>query len=228
MRTVTIIPARGGSKGIPKKNLQKVGHQTLISRTLLHAVGCQHLDDIYVSTEDSGIAEEVRRFHNSTHGIHPIKVIDRPPKLATDEATTESAIEHVLTQTERPDLILLLQCTSPFRSVGQLDDAITKFNKVKYDCMVAVAPFHGYLWGKNKKKEWTKFYGERRRRQDMDKEYFVETGSFYLFPIETFEKHGNRIGDRPQCYVVPDCDALEIDTLWDLDLARAVWHVRNE
>jgi N-acylneuraminate cytidylyltransferase len=213
MRTVAIIPARGGSKGIPKKNLKEVGGHSLIERTIMDAVAADGIDAVYVSTDDGDIAVEAVK--------SKVNVITRPPELCGDEATTESAIAHVLdSMDEKPDLIVLLQCTSPFRTPGQLDEALAQFDQSKYDSLASVVPFHGLLWGHQG--DWTRLYKERRRRQEMDGEWYLETGSFYIFPLKTFDTYGNRIGCKPQCYIVPPWDAMEIDSPWELEVARTM------
>jgi len=214
MRTIAIIPARGNSKGIPNKNLQMIGGRTLLEITINHALQCKHIDVVYVSTED----DEIRREAKKSNAL----VIERPPKLSQDDTSTEEVISHALTQIERPDIIVLLQCTSPFRSPGQLDDALSQFKSSDCDSMASVVPFHGHLWGRQQKKKWLQLYKTRRRRQDLEKEFFVETGSFYIFSTRVFEEYNNRIGKNPECYVVPSHDALEIDSPWDLEVARSI------
>lgn len=212
MRCVAIIPARGGSKGIPRKNLQSIGHETLLQRTIRHALQSQEISDVYVSTEDDEIEERAQHYG--------AKVIKRPAALAGDSSSTEEAIEHALGYIDA-DILILLQCTSPFRSPGQLDEALNSFNPFTNDSMVSVVPFHGFLWGVPGD-NWVKLYHERRMRQDMDQEYFLETGSFYIFTRDCFDEHKNRIGASPTCFVVPQHDSMEIDSEFDLEKARAL------
>ena len=225
MRCVALIPARGGSKGIPRKNLETIAHptgkmgeavlETLLARTIRHAKEADGIEAVYVSTEDQEIAT-----HAKAAGAI---VINRPDFLAQDSTSTEDVIDHAMEHMEG-DIICLLQCTSPFRSPGQLDQAIKEFNPFTHDSMASVVPFHGFLWGKSKG-GWVKMYSERRRRQDSH-EHFVETGSFYLFTKNCFRDHRNRIGKNPTCFVVPQHDALEIDTPFDLKMARTLaFHV---
>src|SRR3954468_1007339 len=108
---VCVIPARGGSKGVPRKNLRLLAGAPLLAHTLRHASAASCIGRTVVSTDDAEIAALARQLGAD--------VIERPPQISTDDATSESAIEHVLGVLERehyvPHVVVFLQCTSPFR-----------------------------------------------------------------------------------------------------------------
>ncbi len=220
-RIIALVPARGGSKGVPRKNLETVGGLSLVERTIRHALAVTSLDGIYVSTEDAEIAEIARGAGAS--------VLARPIALAGDVSTTESVITHALEVLERageaPDIVVLLQCTSPFRSPGQLQRALDTFETRGCDSMLSVCRFHGFLWSKAgvgggyRANNYSP--ADRPRRQDLDDSY-LETGSFYIFRRSLFESVGVRLGGHVEVFVVPESDALEIDDPQQLEQARRI------
>ena len=221
MRIVAIIPARGGSKGIVRKNLERVGGRTLIARSIDHARRSRLIDGVVVTTDDDAIATVADRAG--------ARVIDRPAELSDDVATTESAVQHALDQLrnagESPEIIVLLQCTSPFRSPGQLDAAIAQFETTGCDSLLSVCEFRQFLWTSQVNargfRALTYDPRARPRRQDID-DIHCETGSFYIFRPEVLETTGSRLGGHIEVFQVPTFDALEIDEPADLERARVM------
>lgn len=115
-----VIPARGGSKGVSGKNLRVLAGTPLLAHTIEDALGSCRVDAVEVSTEDAGIAAVAREYGAG--------VIERPPELATDIASSEDALLHALSDLEQrghdPSLVVFLQCTSPFRCGADIDAAI--------------------------------------------------------------------------------------------------------
>lgn len=223
---VAIIPARGGSKGIPGKNLARVGGIPLVVRSVRHARSAARIDRVVVTTDDDGIAEAARRAG--------AEIVRRPARLAGDEASTESAVAHALAELDTRDVavstVVLMQCTSPFRSDGQLDAAVEAFEHSRADALFAAVPFCGFVWttGPDGAARPATYDPVRRpRRQEIDG-VFLETGSFYVFSRATFEATGSRMGGRVEAFAVPEEDALEIDTPEDLWLARTLAARRRE
>ncbi len=174
---IVIIPARGGSKGIPGKNIKNFEGKPLISHSIEYAKDSELINEIYVSTDDSQIAHI-----SKTAGS---KIIKRPPQLATDTSTTESAIEHALNNIDNlPDIIVLLQPTSPLRPKKSLDSIINKFINGKYDSLLSLSPSNNFFWKVDSKGVSPEYdYMNRKRRQDIEnneKKYF-ENGSVYVF-----------------------------------------------
>ena len=118
---MAVIPARGGSKGLPRKNILDIAGRPLITHTVAHALGASVIDRVYVSTDDAEISEIA-----SEAGA---VVIDRPIELSGDQATTEQALEHALAimleeYNLEPEILVLLQCTSPIRGSEDIDAAV--------------------------------------------------------------------------------------------------------
>ncbi len=219
MTTFAIVPARGGSKGIPRKNLALVGGRPLVVWSIAQARATAGIDRVFVSTEDDEIAAVAR--------AAGAEVIPRPLELAGDTASTESAIEHALSCWHEagcaPDRIVLLQATSPFRSEGQLDAALAEFERSGCDSMLSVVRFCGFVWrtdpsGAARPCSYDPVL--RPRRQEIH-DTFLETGSFYVFTRALFEATGSRLGGHVATFAVPEHDAIDIDEPADLERARA-------
>jgi CMP-N,N'-diacetyllegionaminic acid synthase len=214
MKIITIIPARGGSKGVPGKNIRSIAGKPLIVHSIEYAKTSRFENEVYVSTDDAEIARI-----SANAGA---QIIPRPAEIAGDTATTESAITHALDYLElkgiTPQLIILLQATSPFRPKNSLDAIIDTFLKKKYDSLLTISPTHRFFWRLNGKEAIAEYdYKNRPRRQDMKPEdiRYVENGSVYLFTSEHFRKTGNRLGGKIGYYIFPEEYAAEIDSLSD-------------
>ncbi|MDH3039244.1 N-acylneuraminate cytidylyltransferase [Streptomyces sp. TRM75561] len=142
-RVLAVIPARGGSKGVPAKNLAPVGGVPLVARAVRECRAARHVTDVVVSTDDAAIAETARQAGAD--------VVLRPADLAGDTATSEAAVLHALDAHEalhgaRVDVVLLVQCTSPFLTREDVDGVAAAVAEGGADTAVTVAPFHGFLW----------------------------------------------------------------------------------
>jgi len=209
---VAIIPARGGSKGIPKKNIINFLGKPLLSHSIEYAKASNLISDIYVSTDDSEIAK-IALDNN-------VSVIDRPQSISGDFASTESALIHAIENiTYKPDIIILLQPTSPIRPKNSLDKAINRFMKDNYDSLLSISPTHRFLWEIDKKIANPKYdFKNRPRRQDMDSSdiNYIENGSLYIFTYENLLKNNNRLGGRIGYVIFDEKYSYEIDSMTDL------------
>ena len=217
---VCVIPARGGSKGVPRKNLRLLAGIPLLAHTIRHARAAACVGRIVVSTDDHEIAAVAR-----SEGAD---VVERPPALSTDAAGSESAIAHALGvlagEHYVPDVVVFLQCTSPFRAPGDIDAAAQPVLAGDADSVLSVVPFHGLLWERDAEGvvRAVNFDPARRpRRQDMTPR-FVENGSIYVFTRQLFDLTGVRLGGRARLYVMDNTAAVDIDSEDDLRLAEAL------
>ncbi|SVC96618.1 uncharacterized protein METZ01_LOCUS349472, partial [marine metagenome] len=163
-KIVIFIPARGGSKGIPNKNIKDFVGKPLIVHTIEYAMESNLINEVVVSTDDK-IISNISKETGAT-------VINRPPQLATDTVTTESAIEHYITTTKyKPEIIVLLQATSPIRPKGSLDKALQHFQKKGYDSLLSISPTHRFFWRVQKDETAYAEYNfiNRPFRQDIKK-----------------------------------------------------------
>ena len=213
---LAVIPARGGSKGIPGKNLQHVGGLSLVARSVRAALDSRRVKRVIVSTDDDAIAAEAQ--------AHGAEVVQRPVAIAGDTASSESALLHALDTLEQqgplPPQLVFLQCTSPFTSGGQIDRVLEALEDPKINSAFAVMPWHGFLWRNDGRGINHDPQQPRQRRQDLEPA-FLETGAIYAMSTAAFRQSGSRFC-APWKPVVIDDAGPEIDTPADLALCRSL------
>ena len=215
MEVLAIVPARGGSKGIYKKNLALCAGKPLIQWTCEAILESRMVTTTLVSSDDLEIlqAADVHRSGFILAG--------RPPYLATDEASTESVLGYYLNHREA-DIIVLLQPTSPVRTGAQIDEAVKLLIDQEFDSVVSVVPAHPFIWFNNGQETLAAYdYQNRRRRQDLPPTY-EENGSIYVFTREHWEKSHNRLGGEIGMYVMGEESRIQIDTPLDLFLVEQI------
>lgn len=221
---VAIVPARAGSKGIPGKNLRAVAGRSLVRRAVEAALGATSIDAVVVSTDGDAIAAEAE--------LAGARVIRRPTELAGDEASSESALLHVLDTLaaagEEPEVVVFLQATSPFTDPADLDAAVARVRDGLADSVFAATPSHAFLWriepepgGAGTARAVNHDAAVRPRRQDREPEY-RETGAFYVFRTAAFRQHRHRFHGRVELVVVDPRGAIDIDDPGDLAVAEAL------
>ena len=213
---LAVIPARGGSKGIPGKNLQHVGGLSLVARSVRAALNSRKVERVVVSTDDDAIALEAQ-----SHGA---EVVRRPAAIAGDTASSESALLHALDTLEQqgplPPQLVFLQCTSPFTSGGQIDRVLEALEDPKINSAFAVMPWHGFLWRNDGRGINHDPQQPRQRRQDLEPA-FLETGAIYAMATAAFRQNGSRFC-APWLPVVIEDAGPEIDSPADLALCRSL------
>lgn len=218
--TACIILARGGSKGIPGKNLRPVGGVSLIGRAVRAGRAADRVTAVYVSTDDAAIADEAR--------LHGARIIDRPADLASDTATSESGWLHALEvlRADLPDVarLVFLQCTSPFITGADIDGCLDAMDGQGAACALSVVEDHGFLWGYDAAGFGTgvnhDHTQQRQRRQDLPPR-FRESGAIYCVETGAFERSGQRFcGPVALCPV--DHPPIEIDTAQDLEICALI------
>ena len=217
-KTLAIIPARGGSKGVPGKNIKELGGKPLLAYTAEKALASKQLTKVILSSDDKGIIQVAQKY-----GIDaPFK---RPAQLAQDSSGSLGVVQHAISfmksQNEHYDAVCLLQVTSPFREKGFIDRAVEKFQKGNFDSLVSVLPVpheHNPHWvfELDENDELKVATGDEaiiKRRQELPKAYFRD-GSIYIIKTNTIQQGsllGNRIG-----YIENSIENyVNIDTLAD-------------
>ncbi len=219
-----VIPARGGSKGVPRKNLLDVAGKPLIVWTIEQALVVPGLD-VLVSTDDDEIAAVAR-----TAGARVPWL--RPAELAQDTTPTEPVVRHAIEQVTgergRPDAVMLLQATSPVRHDGTLARALAEFTDTDVDSMVAVVEQPPFIWQAGQPPTAAYDVAARPRRQDLTDatRRFRETGSLYVTRTEIYEQHDNRLGGRIGLFVMAEDEGIDIDTELDVALAERLLTTR--
>lgn len=221
MKILVIIPARGGSKGIPHKNIKPLAGKPLIHYTIDVARQIVSDDDICVSTDDQEIIKCVEDY-----GLNVPFV--RPAELATDTAGTYEVLLHALNYYEQQgryyDVVMLLQNTSPFRTAEHVKEAI-KLYSTDVDMVVSVkeCPANPYYCvfeeDANGFLHVCKGDGNIFRRQDAPKVYEYN-GAIYIMNAETLKTtHMHKMQKRVK-YVMDDASSFDLDTMWDWQMAE--------
>ena len=213
-----IIPARGGSKGVPRKNALPLGGRPLIAWTIEAARRSCFIDEVFVSTDDSEIAEIAEN--------HGANVIARPQSMSGDLASSEEALLHAISVNKKcaaADIIVFLQCTAPLTATEDIDSTIEVLVEEQADTAVAVTEFHHFLWHDDQ----TGFVGVnhdasvRELRQAREPDY-LETGAVYVARREGLEKHRHRFFGKIARYVTPPERVWEIDSFVDFQVAEVL------
>jgi YrbI family 3-deoxy-D-manno-octulosonate 8-phosphate phosphatase len=214
---LAVIPARGGSKGVPNKNVTPVAGVPLVVRAIRACLAAKRVTEVVVSTDDDHIAEVA--------AAAGAKIVRRPDELANDTATSEAALVHAL-DTCYPDgpeaeVTMLVQCTSPFLTSAEIDTAASAVLDGGFDSAFTAVESHGFVWRLD---ESGSAYGVnhdhhgRPRRQDRPKEY-LETGAAYAMRTAGFRKANHRFFGAVKAIPTDPSRVLEIDE--PTDLARA-------
>ncbi|WP_247956772.1 acylneuraminate cytidylyltransferase [Microbacterium galbinum] len=236
--TVAIIPARGGSKGVPRKNLRTVGGVPLVVRAIRAARDAAGIDLVVVSTDDDEIA--------AVSAAAGARVVRRPAEISGDTASSESAILHAVDEIEaageRVGIIAFVQATSPFLPSAALAGAVAEVRADRADSVFSAHETYGFLWRRGSGAEGggdgsddgaggqaTAINHEaahRPRRQDREPHY-LETGAFYVFRAEAFRTSRHRFFGRIRIAEVPEWTAIEIDDAQQLRIADALAAVHD-
>lgn len=219
-KILALIPARGGSKGIQKKNIKLLFGKPLIAWTIDQAKKSEYLNKIIVTTEDEEIGEISRSWGAD--------IIKRPKELAKDESPTIDAIFHTLevlkSENYNPDIIILLQPTSPLRTTKDIDNAMELFLNTNCESVVSVCELkHSPYWCFEIEKGYLKsLFGDeylRRRRQDLENVY-MPNGAMYISTPENLRKYKGFYCLRTIPYIMPPERGIDIDNEVDFMLAE--------
>lgn len=224
MKVLAIVPARGGSKGLPGKNVRLLLDKPLIAWSIQQGLACKYVDEVIVSTD----SEEIATIAQQYGGVVPFL---RPASLAKDATPTADVLLHLIDEMEKQgkvyDYILLLEPTSPLREVSDLDDAFEKLiNTPVASSIVGVSKVEsqhpefcvtisdlGFLQSRNNFKVL--------RRQEIDELFFYE-GSLYLSKVESFKAKRNFYHDGTLAYEMPKWKSFEIDDITDFIIVESI------
>jgi len=226
MNIVCIIPARGNSKEIIDKNIINFCGKPLIAWSIEQALASNHINSVYVSSDSDKILNVSIKYG--------AKEIKRPDILAQDESSSEEALVHAINEIEQSDsnkidLVVFLQGTSPLRSLGDIDGAINLFIKNNLDSLFSACDLKDLMVWKNVDSELTSInydYKNRERRQDMQKQY-GENGSIYLFKPEIIRESMNRLGGKIGTYIMDAWKIHEIDNKEDIGICEYFMNIKE-
>lgn len=209
MNVLAVIPARGGSKGIPRKNVRLMNGKPLIAYAISNANNCPAITDVVVSSDDEEILTIGKKY-----GAYPLR---RSEKLAQDAVTLDPVIYDAVIQMEQInhinyDVVITLQPTSPLLTASTLNKAINSFFVSEYDTFISATNQPHLSWSKNEN-GFFPLYKKRLNRQQLEPNY-LEAGAFFISRRE-FVTENSRIGKKVSVYEIPVQEAVDIDTIND-------------
>lgn len=226
LEILAIIPARGGSKGIPRKNIKHLAGIPLVGHTIGNCIKSKRISRTVVSTDDQEIAKISEQFG--------AEVVQRPYELSGDSEPSESALMHVLqylaeTENYTPDLIVFLQCTSPLILPNDIDGAVQTLIDTDADVAFAATKSHLFLWEKDSEgraKALNHDESFRPMRQTMHSQ-FRETGAVYAMKAAGFLKAKHRFFGKISLHEIPQDRSIDIDDPNDLLIAEVILRERQ-
>lgn len=226
---LAIIPARGGSKGLPGKNIKLLNEKPLIAHTILEAKNSRYINRIIVSTDDNAIAEIANQWGAEVPFM-------RCANLATDESKSNDVILDVLKWLKEndnyiPDYIMLLQCTSPLRESKHIDEAIDLLFENSADAIVSVKeceenPYWMKILVDNKIKSFINSNNAILRRQELPNIYSLN-GAIYMTKTQFFLEHKDWYGDNTIAYIMDKESSIDVDDILDFKLAELILNLRG-
>lgn len=213
-KIIAIIPARGGSKGIPRKNIRLLAGKPLIAYSIESALKSKYIDKVIVSTEDEEIAEISK--------LYGADVIKRPIELAGDDITLDPVIYHAISAIENKEkikyeIVITIQPTSPLLSTKTIDEAIKIMLSEYYDTLISVKDKTHLYWTK-RGRNFVPLYKERKNRQYLNPIY-KETGALLISKRKTITEN-QRIGNKIFLFEIPKEESIDIDTYQDWWIAE--------
>lgn len=221
MHVAAVIPARGGSKGIPGKNLVLVCGKPLVAWSIEQARAARNVSSVWVSSDSDEILDVATQY-----GARPIK---RPADISGDEASSEAAWKHALDFIEisgiKVDLMIGVQATSPLREGADFDRALAQFAREGCDSLLScceIEDFFIWRFGADGQPVGVNHdYKNRARRQNIEKRY-LENGSFYIFKPDLLRRDNNRLSGRVGIYLMEKHKMFQIDNRADIPLVEAI------
>jgi CMP-N,N'-diacetyllegionaminic acid synthase len=231
---IAIIPARGGSKGVPRKNIKIINGKPLIAYAIEDGKNSKYISKVIVSTEDSEIKSISQQWG--------AEVIDRPDDLAQDRSPTLPVMQHVVQtlqeQGEKVDLIILLQATAMFKKVEEIDRAIEVMLSGEYDSLISLSPTPKHFvvnWQKEIKEGVVVNHHDGLpinddksavRRQDLPTTYW-KNGQIYIMTPKTLMENDGLFGERCHGFVIDRSDIVNIDSFEDFEYAEYIINKEN-
>ena len=214
-QATAIIPARGGSKGVPRKNVWQLNGKPLICWSIEAAQAAELVGPVVVSTDDAEIAEVSR--------AAGAEVVMRPAAISGDAASSEDALLHALENLDAPpDLTVFLQCTSPLTHSGDIDNCIRTLIEADADSAFTATESHRFIWNNKANATGVNHNGaERKRRQDLEPEY-SENGAVYVMRTRGFLQSRHRFFGKTVISEMPATRSWEIDSPEDVRIAQAL------
>lgn len=216
---VSIILARGGSKGIKNKNLINIAGKPLLYWSLKDCKNSKKIHSFWVSSDSKKILKFAQKLG--------AKTILRPKKLSNDKSSSEEGWLHAIKEIEKKDIkfddVLAIQATSPIRGIDTLDKAIRHFYKKRYDSMFSGTSIRDhFIWYNKKKKLYPNYNYKKRLPRQYINEKYLENGSFFIFKKKLFNKNKCRMFGKIGTFVQPTHESFQIDDKQDIFIVESI------
>lgn len=217
MKVIAIIPARGGSKGIPRKNLKLLSDKPLIAYAIESALAAEGIDRVIVSTEDEEIVGVANKYGAEVPFI-------RPAALASDETPTLPVLQHAVGYLEEkedynPDIVVLLYATSPLLSSSRISEGVSLLTSGGFDSVVSVVPDRGHYWAESNGR-YIRFYPKSINNRQLSKPLLKENGALYVCTRDLLMEKGELTGGKVGFLVMGSNESIDIDELEDFEIVE--------
>ena len=211
---VAIVPARAGSKRLPKKNIKLLNGIPLIQYSIDAALKSKFIDEVIVTSDDSRVLEIAKK--------SKVNSIKRPSSLSQDHSTTESVVNHTLAKIAAFDNIVLLQPTSPLRNEFHIDEAIELFDKMKANSVISVCKSNYHPALTQPVDSSLSMNGFLKCPKNLDINYYSYNGAIYICNVEIFKKTGKFLNKKSFAYIMDRNSSVDIDEKIDFSLCEAI------
>ncbi|MBQ9926613.1 MAG: acylneuraminate cytidylyltransferase family protein [Lachnospiraceae bacterium] len=222
MRYLVVIPARGGSKGIPHKNIYPVAGKPLLEYSIECIQAVNYEGDLVVSTDDKEIAMVAQKYPE-------VIVIDRPAEISHDTAKTEDALIHAVHYMEQQyhktyDAVVTFQATSPLRESRTVQEVFEEYerNAEKYDALLTLTEDRSDFWVQHEDGSFGRLKPDAPRRRQERKPLYVENSAVYVTQTKSLIETGSVLGKQVNGYVIDEKEAVDINEFNDILLAESL------
>ncbi|WP_250868560.1 cytidylyltransferase domain-containing protein [Methanococcoides seepicolus] len=224
IKTIAIIPARGGSKGIPRKNIKELCGKPLIGHIIETALNVKEIDRVIVSTEDAEIAEVAQKFGAEVPFI-------RPEELARDETPTLPVLQHTIKYLEEnenynPDIVVLLYTTSPLLNHERIFEGIKLLKEGNFDSVLSVVEDRGHYWIE-KESNYERLYPIQLKNRQLTKSLFKENGAIYICKRDLLMEENTIVGENVGFLVMEERESVDIDEPLDFEITEILMKKYN-
>ena len=229
MKKLIVIPARGGSKGIPHKNIYPLNGKPLLEYTIELAIKADLPNtDIVLSTDSEAIMDVARKYEK-------VIIVERPAEISGDMASTEAALLHSLEYMKSVygktyDAIITLQATSPLRKVDTFIKFVNEYEAKcnQYDAMLSLNENKSDFWHEIFDGQYERLFRDAPRRRQDRKPLYMENSAYYITDVDALKQTGSVLGKSVNGFIISDIEAIDINEIIDIYIAEGIMRATSE